>query len=348
MWIERKIEGSRSARMRLDRQPASLEKFSRKLAKHLSWGALALWTGFTFVGYFTPITVLANEVSSLTLGPWEWFWVMFYSFATYGNAGWMREQVCKYMCPYARFQSAMFDKDSLIITYDEGRGEPRGARHKDDPAAAKVLGDCIDCSMCVQVCPTGIDIRKGLQYECIGCAACVDACNSVMDKIGAPRGLVRYWTDHAMVNRWTAEQIFSHMFRPRVLIYTSVLLVIVSIFFGALLTRTPVKMDVIRDRGSMGREIENGMIENVYRLQLMNTDESAHHYRISVDGVDSIKLQGAGEFALNGTESRAVAVDVRIDQSKGEKGSNKIWFTLVDIDNPDNHVKEKAVFFVPR
>ena len=215
MWIERKIEGDRSARIRLDRQPASLAKLSRKLAKHMSWGALALWTGFTFVGYFTPITVLATEVSALTLGPWEWFWVLFYSFATYGNAGWMREQVCKYMCPYARFQSAMFDKDSLIITYDAGRGEPRGARHKDDPAAAKSLGDCIDCSMCVQVCPTGIDIRKGLQYECIGCGACVDACNSVMDKIGAPRGLVRYWTDHAMANRWSAEQIFSHMFRPR-------------------------------------------------------------------------------------------------------------------------------------
>jgi len=348
MWIERKIEGDRSARIRLDRQPASFRKFSRKLAKHMSWGALALWTGFTFVGYFTPIAVLANEVSALTLGPWEWFWVLFYSFATYGNAGWMREQVCKYMCPYARFQSAMFDKDSLIITYDVGRGEPRGARHKDDPATAKALGDCIDCSMCVQVCPTGIDIRKGLQYECIGCAACVDACNSVMDKIGAPRGLVRYWTDHAMTNRWTAEQIFSHMFRPRVLIYTSVLIVIVSIFFGALLTRLPVKMDVIRDRGSMGREIENGMIENVYRLQLMNTDESVHHYRISVSGIDSIQLRGLAEFTLNGIESRAVAVDVRADQARGQKGSNKIWFTLVDIDNPDILVKEKAVFFVPR
>lgn len=348
MWIERKIEGDRSARIRLDRQPASLGKFSRKIAKHLSWGALALWTGFTFVGYFTPISVLANEVSALTLGPWEWFWVLFYSFATYGNAGWMREQVCKYMCPYARFQSAMFDKDSLIITYDAGRGEPRGARHKDDPVGAKALGDCIDCSMCVQVCPTGIDIRTGLQYECIGCAACVDACNSVMDKIGAPRGLVRYWTDHAMVNRWSAEQIFRHMFRPRVLIYTAVLFVIVSVFFGTLFTRTPVKMDVIRDRGSMGREIEDGMIENVYRLQIMNTDEAAHHYRISVSGIDTIQLQGAGEFMLNGTESRAVPVNVRVGQAKGEKGSNKIWFTLIDIDNPEIQLKEKAVFFVPR
>ena len=348
MWIERKIEGSRSARMRLDRQPASVVKFLRKFAKHLSWGTVALWTGFTFVGYFTPIHVLAAEVMSLGLGPWEWFWVLFYSFATYGNAGWMREQVCKYMCPYARFQSAMFDKDSLIITYDQERGEPRGARNKSDPASAKALGDCIDCSMCVQVCPTGIDIRKGLQYECIGCAACVDACNSVMDKIGAPRGLVRYWTDHAMTYRWSTDQILRHAFRPRIIIYTLVLLAIVSVFFGTLLTRTPLKMDVIRDRGSMGREVEDGMIENVYRLQIMNTEETAHRYRISVSGIDGIILQGGADLALAPTESRGVPVNIRIPAGAGEKGSNKIYVTIADADNPNVQVSEKAVFFVPR
>ena len=348
MWIERKVEGNRSARMRIDRQPMSVEKFARKSAKHAVWGAVAIWTGFSFVGYFTPIHTLAGEVAALTLGPWEWFWVLFYSFATYGNAGWMREQVCKYMCPYARFQSAMFDKDSLIITYDTGRGEPRGARSKNDPDAAKHLGDCIDCSLCVQVCPTGIDIRKGLQYECIGCAACIDACNSVMDKISAPRGLVRYWTDHAQTYRWSSAQILRHMVRPRVLIYSAVLLVIVSVFFGTLLTRTPVKMDVIRDRGSMGREVENGQIENVYRLQIMNTDESRHHYHIGVEGIEGIKLQGAGEVTLGSTESRSVPVDVRVPEGKGSKGSNKIWFTLIDTDHPEVSLREKAVFFVPR
>jgi cytochrome c oxidase accessory protein FixG len=348
MWIERKIEGSRSARMRLDRQPASVVKFLRKFAKHLSWGAVALWTGFTFVGYFTPIHVLAAEVLSLGLGPWEWFWVLFYSFATYGNAGWMREQVCKYMCPYARFQSAMFDKDSLIITYDQTRGEPRGARNKSDPASAKALGDCIDCSMCVQVCPTGIDIRKGLQYECIGCAACVDACNSVMDKIGAPRGLVRYWTDHAMTFRWSTDQILRHAFRPRVIIYSLVLMVIVSVFAGTLLTRTPLKMDVIRDRGSMGREIEDGMIENVYRLQIMNTEEIGHRYRISVSGIDGIALEGGADLSLGPTESKGVPVNIRIPAGAGEKGSNKIFVKIADADNPDVQVSEKAVFFVPR
>jgi cytochrome c oxidase accessory protein FixG len=348
MWFERKIEGNRSARMRLDRQPMSAEKFLRKLAKHAVWIGFALWTGYTFVGYFTPIHVLADGVAALALGPWEWFWVLFYAFATYGNAGWMREQVCKYMCPYARFQSAMFDKDSLIITYDKDRGEPRGARSKADADAGKNLGDCIDCSMCVQVCPTGIDIRNGLQYDCIGCAACVDACNSVMDKIGAPRGLVRYWTDHAMANRWATPEIVRHAFRPRVLIYSAVLLVIVGVFFGTLLTRTPVKMDVIRDRGSMGREVDDGQIENVYRLQIMNTDEASHRFRIGVEGIASVHLMGASEVELGATESRAVPVSVRTDAGQGEKGSNKIYFTLTAVDNPQVQVKEKAVFFVPR
>ncbi len=348
MWIERKIEGNRSARMRLDRQPLSLDKFSRKTAKHLAWGAVGLWTGFTFVGYFTPIHVLGDEIVAWSLGPWEAFWVLFYGFATYGNAGWMREQVCKYMCPYARFQSSMFDKDSLIITYDKERGEPRGARSKNDAEGAKALGDCIDCSMCVQVCPTGIDIRNGLQYDCIGCAACVDACNSVMDKIGAPRGLVRYWTDHAAAHRWSSAEILRHAFRPRVLIYSAVLLVIVSVFFGTLFARTPLKMDVIRDRGSMGREIENGMIENVYRLQVMNTEETAHRYKISVSGIDTIKLHGKDEIELGATESRGVPVNVRVDEGHGNKGSNKIWFTITALDEQGVEVKEKAVFFVPR
>ena len=213
MWIESRIEGTRSARMRRDKQPSSIGKLTRKTAKHVAWGTVALWTGITFVGYFTPIQVLMREVAGLGLGPWESFWIVFYGFATYGNAGWMREQVCKYMCPYARFQSSMFDQDTLIVTYDAKRGEPRGARNKKSDLAARLqaknLGDCIDCTMCVQVCPTGIDIRNGLQYECIGCAACVDACNAVMDKVGFPRGLVRYSTENAMENGFSFRQCLS-------------------------------------------------------------------------------------------------------------------------------------------
>lgn len=348
MWIERKIEGSRSARMRLDKQPASFSKFARKTAKHAAWAAVAVWTGFTFVGYFTPIQVLLQNVTTLSLGPWEWFWVLFYGFATYGNAGWLREQVCKYMCPYARFQSSMFDKDTLIVSYDAKRGEPRGALSRKDSTQDRKLGDCIDCTMCVQVCPTGIDIRNGLQYECIGCAACVDACNVVMRKVGLPEGLVRYTTENALKNNFSDKQVRSRALRPRVLIYTGTLVVIVAVFFGSLLTRSPLKVDVIRDRGAMGREVEDGLIENVYRLQVMNTAETSHRYKISVSGIDGIQLATPDELELEGTASRGVPVKVRIDRGNAAPGSNKIEFQLRSLDGPEVVVKEKAVFIVPR
>ncbi|MBA5685938.1 cytochrome c oxidase accessory protein CcoG [Rugamonas apoptosis] len=346
LWIERQIEGKRSARMALDKQGPSLKKFVKKTTKHVVWGALALWTGFTFVGYFTPIKQLAAEVTTLSFGPWEWFWVVFYAFATYGNAGWMREQVCKYMCPYARFQSSMFDPDTLIITYDSKRGEPRGARSKSGDNSK--LGDCIDCTMCVQVCPTGIDIRQGLQYECIGCAACIDACNGVMDKIDLPRGLIRYSTDHAMAENYTTAQIRAHTMRPRVLIYTGILCLIVAAVGTALWLRTPLKMDVIRDRGAMGREVEDGMIENVYRLQIMNTTEQAHTYRIRVAGMEHLHLVTPDTVKVGATETLAYPIRLRAEHESGHKGSNKIEVELEATDDPSLHVREHAVFIVPR
>jgi len=348
MWIERKIEGPRSARIRLDKQPWSVARLGKKTAKHAAWGVLALWTGFTFVGYFTPVQALLHEVVSVTLGPWEWFWLLFYALATYGNAGWMREQVCKYMCPYARFQSSMFDKDTLIITYDKERGEPRGARGRKQDSVARALGDCIDCSMCVQVCPTGIDIRQGLQYECIGCAACVDACNAVMTKIDAPVGLIRYSTEHGIAGHLSLKEIRQRVLRPRVLIYTGLLLLIITAFFSTLIMRTPLKLDVIRDRGAMGREVEDGMIENVYRLQIMNTAEASHRYKITVSGIKSITLVSPDEMALEGASSRAVPVRVRVDHNDGKPGSNKIVFELKALDDERLQVKENAVFFVPK
>ena len=348
LWIERQIEGTRSARMLLDKQGPSLKKTGKKTAKHLAWGAVALWTGFTFVGYFTPIHVLAREVATLTFGPWEWFWVLFYALATYGNAGWLREQVCKYMCPYARFQSAMFDQDTLIITYDVKRGEPRGALNKKTVEADPKLGDCIDCTLCVQVCPTGIDIRKGLQYECIGCAACVDACNTVMDKIERPRGLIRYSTDKALANNFSVKQIRQRAMRPRVLIYTAILVVITSAVVGSLVMRTPLKLDVIRDRGAMGREVEDGMIENVYRLQIMNTSEIPHRYKVKVSGLPTLALITPDEVSVGATETYALPVRLRVAHGAGVKGSNKIAIELTALDDPRLHVIEPAVFFVPR
>ncbi|NNG22885.1 cytochrome c oxidase accessory protein CcoG [Telluria aromaticivorans] len=345
LWIERRIEGARSARIRLDRQPWSLDKIGKKTAKHAAWLLVALWTGFSFVGYFTPVRSLMGEILALDLGPWEAFWVLLYGFATYGNAGWMREQVCKYMCPYARFQSAMFDKDTLIVTYDRGRGEPCAPLGH---AAQAPAGDCIGCNLCVQVCPTGIDIRRGLQYECIGCAACIDACDGVMEKTGKPAGLIRYATENALVQGWGPEKMRQRLLRPRVLAYTAVLVLMLAAMTASLALRVPLKVDVIRDRGSMGREVDGGWIENVYRLQLMNTSEVPRRLHLRVDGLAGAVIVEQAVVALDGASTRALPVRVRIPPETGKPGSNRIEFTITALDDAAVAVREEAAFIVPR
>ncbi|PUE35957.1 cytochrome c oxidase accessory protein CcoG [Limnohabitans sp. Jir72] len=351
LWIERKVEGDRSARMKLDAAPMSLEKLVKKIYKHIVWLGLSIWTGFTFVGYFTPIKELGMEFFLGNMGSWEIFWVFFYSFATYGNAGFMREQVCKYMCPYARFQSAMFDKDTLIVTYDAERGEPRGARSKKADPAALGLGACVDCTLCVQVCPTGIDIRKGLQYECIGCGACADVCDTVMDKVGYPRGLVKYSTEHAMKNKWTKEQTLRHVFRPRVILYIGILTLVVVALLTSLGLRKPFKVDVVRDRASLARIVAGGKIENVYRLQIMNAAEKPMNYRLSVEGLHGLELATEHDVLVKSTESLWVSVRVQLPYDAAEPGSHPIEFDIQASDEQGQSVsqlKEKSVFLVPR
>ena len=346
LWIEHKVEGNRSARMRRDAQPWGLAKFGRKSLKHLLWLLLALWTGFSFVGYFTPIKELGVEVIQMSMGSWEIFWTFFYGFATYGNAGFMREQVCKHMCPYARFQSAMFDKDTLIVTYDTERGEPRGARSRSaDPKALK-LGACVDCSLCVQVCPTGIDIRKGLQYECIGCGVCVDVCDTVMDKLGYERGLIKYSTDNAMKNHWSQAQTLRHVLRPRVLVYTTILSSIVLAVLISLSMRTPFKVDVVRDRGVTARPVAGGKIENVYRLQLMNATEKQQRYKITVNGMPGLQISSETVLAVESTQARWVPVRVQAPFDAAAPGSHPIHFEIDALDS-SGHLSEKSVFLFP-
>ena len=347
MWIESKIEGDRARRMRLDAAPMSPRKFTLKTTKHVIWIVVALWTGFTFVGYFTPIRTLTSEVASFDLGPWQMFWILFYGFATYGNAGWMREQVCKYMCPYARFQSAMFDKDTLTVTYDEKRGEPRGSRSKKADLSTLNLGSCINCTLCVQVCPTGIDIRDGLQYECIGCAACIDVCDQVMDKMNYPRGLIRYTTEHALTENLTKRGIWGRVLRPRTLIYSAILGLIVLVAAVSLAMRLPLKVDVIRDRG-MPSIMEDGSVHNVYRLQVMNTEEVAHRFTVAVSGIPGVEIVSEHSFSVPAASTTAVPIRVRIASDQGESGSRKIIFTVHDLDDKSVSVTEKAVFLIPR
>ena len=350
MWVERKIEGDRIARMRLDKSPWGLNKIWRKSAKQAVWIAIGLWTGFTFVGYFTPIRELSDEVLRFALGPWELFWVLFYGFATYGNAGWMREQVCKYMCPYARFQSAMFDRDTLTVTYDLQRGEGRGSRPRSDTPDqyhAKGLGDCIDCGLCVQVCPTGIDIRNGLQYECISCSACIDVCDSVMDKMHYPRGLIRNSTENGVIQNLSQPQMLRRIFRPRVLIYAAVLGAITIGMLWSLLVRSNFKVDIQRDRGSIARSVGQGMSENVYRMQIMNATEQAQSYVIQVKGLEGAKILPDVAVAIDPASSRWLPVRVQVPPGLAA-GTHPINFVISSQAAPAIEVVEKSVFLVPR
>ncbi len=347
LWIEHRIEGDRSARLRRDAELMSGNKFLRKGSKHLAWLLLSLWTGFTFVGYFTPILELGAEFASFQLSAWEMFWVFFYGSATYGNAGFLREQVCKHMCPYARFQSAMFDHDTLTVTYDELRGEPRGARsRKADPAQLK-LGSCVDCSLCVQVCPPGIDIRKGLQYECIGCGACADVCDTVMDKMGYARGLVKFSTQNAITNGWNRAETIQQVFRPRVLVYAATLTGIVVALAVSLTLRVPFKVDVVRDRNAVVREVDGGLLENVYRMQLMNATEVNQEFRLTVHGLPDVRLASPDRVAVGATQSRWVAVRVQVPVDASKSGSYPIQFEIEALSGT-GHVTEKSVFLLPR
>jgi cytochrome c oxidase accessory protein FixG len=351
LWVERKIEGDRTARMKLDAADMSMEKLFKKWYKHIVWIGIAMWTGFTFVGYFSPIRELGMEFFTGNMGSWEIFWVFFYAFATYGNAGFMREQVCKYMCPYARFQSAMFDRDTLIVTYDAARGEPRGARSKKADPKALGLGSCVDCSLCVQVCPTGIDIRKGLQYECIGCGACADVCDTVMEKVGYPKGLIKFSTQNAMAGGWTREQTWRRVLRPRVLLYTGILLVVTLTLLSSLALRKPFKVDVVRDRAALARIVAGGQIENVYRLQIMNAAEKPLHFKLEAEGLQGLQVVTETDVLVPATESRWVSVRLHLPYDAAQPGSHPIHFRIQSYEEGKEvvgKIEEKSVFLVPR
>ena len=341
IWMEQWTEGTRSQRMKLDKAPLSFTKLRKKASKQFLWITFSLWTGLTFVGYFTPIRPLVTDAATLSITGWSLFWTLFYGFATYGNAGYMREQVCKYMCPYARFQGAMFDKDSLIITYDEARGEPRGGRKRNVDYKAKGLGDCIDCTMCVQVCLTGIDIRNGLQYECIACAACIDACDTVMDKMGYERGLVRYSTEHALHGKPYK------IVRPRTLVYTALLSVLVVSLASLILFRQPVILDVIRDRNTLFRDIGRQGIENSYTVRIVNKHNTDHEYVLSVRGLDGIEIRSDTLIPVASESVRTVPTVVTAPHESAV-GGQTVEFVLEAVDDPSIRMVTESRFRGPQ
>ncbi|TIH06422.1 cytochrome c oxidase accessory protein CcoG [Pseudomonas leptonychotis] len=340
MWAEKVTEGDRNQRMKLDKAPMTSQKFLRKLAKHGIWVGVSLVTAITFVGYFTPIRELIPELFTLQAGGWALFWVGFFTLATYGNAGYLREQVCIYMCPYARFQSVMFDQDTLIVSYDPRRGEQRGPRKRDADYKAEGLGDCIDCKMCVHVCPTGIDIRDGLQVECIGCAACIDACDSIMEKMNYPKGLISYTTEHNLSGQKT------QLVRPRLIGYAIALLAMFCVFAWAIADRSLVELDVLKDR-VLYRENEEGRIENVYTLKIMNKAQHEVTYLIEADGLDGLVYEGKREIKALAGEILSLPVELSIEPEKLPSSANEISFRLHSVDNPSIKTDADSRFIGP-
>ena len=340
MWCEKVTEGERNQRIKLHAAPWSLNKLARRSAKHTLWLGISLLTGLTFVGYFTPIRPLANELLTWQMGGVSLFWVVFFTGATYLNAGWLREAVCMHMCPYARFQSVMFDKDTLTISYDTARGETRGPRKREVKPADVGLGDCIDCQLCVQVCPTGIDIRDGLQMECIGCAACIDACDSIMDKMGYARGLVSYTSEHQLQGGKT------HLLRPRLIGYSAVLLVMIAALVVALVERPMVSLDVTKDRG-LFRENAQGLIENIYSLKVINKTQQHQDYRLELVDAEGFQLQGTTTISLAPGEITDVPVSVALLADKPASSSQTLRFKVTDVDEPWVYSAADSRFVAP-
>jgi polyferredoxin len=390
LWMERWTEGDRGRRMKLDAAPWSAEKLLRKGGKHLLWTVFALWTGFTFVGFFTPVTDLGARLVPFEWGGWETFWVLFYAFATWGNAGFLREQVCKYMCPYARFQSVMFDRNTLIIAYDPMRGEPRGPRRRGlgsvlergrglldkltaydyvfragrHPTAAdnrvqargtitfdakdaaplpkfatEELGDCIDCTICVQVCPVGIDIRNGLQYECIACGACIDACDDVMGRMGYPEGLIRYTSQNAIDGKPT------RIVRPRIVVYGAILVALVAAFTWGVATRSPLIVEALRDRNALFRPVADG-VANDYTLKLVNKTDESQTYRVRIESSNRDLHLARGDARVTVAAQHVVSLPVSVDAPESIKGRHTLRFV---VETADGRVRETvdSSFFGP-
>ena len=330
VWIEGKIEGDHLARLQLDQGPLTTRKVLLKGSKHLLWLAVASWTAITFVGYFTPIRELLPSLPGWNVGPWEGFWLIFYAAFTYVQAGLAREAVCQHMCPYSRFQGVMFDPATRSVSYDLPRGEPR---HATGNAQA---GDCIDCGICVQVCPTGIDIRHGQQYECINCGLCIDACDQVMTRIGSPTGLIRFAPEQTAPAPWHR--------RPRVLTYALLLLAFAALGVWTLSQRSLLRVDILRDRNVLARETADGRIENAYQLQVMNLSEAAQHYQVSLDGESPLEIVGERSITVDAGSILPLQLTLSAGAEALPPGSHPVVFHVV---SGKMQARESSTFRMP-
>ncbi len=337
--IERVIEGDRSERMKLDSGSWTPRKVLEKTLKHGAWLTFSFVTAFTFVAYFVRSDLLLDRLITLNLTPANIFWLGFFTLTTYGDCGFMRELMCLVPCPYGRFQSALFDQDTLIIGYDAKRGEPRGPMKKGD--FREDAGDCVDCTLCVQVCPTGIDIRDGLQYECIACAQCIDACNMVMKKIGREEGLIRYGSLRSITGGVT------RVLRPRVVVYA----VVLAIMFGAMVykiwTRVPLDLEVLRDRASLYQQTRDGRLSNVYTIKAMNMDRLDHRYMIRIEGIEADMIIGSNPISVRSGEVYQTSLALVLEKGRLNRRVNRFLFIIEDIDDPRVTASRESTFLIP-
>lgn len=343
IWFEEKIEGTANQRKKLDQQAMTPKKLWKKTLKHSCWLLFSLFTAMTFAGYFSPMNELFINVLTFNTSVTMAIILAFFSFATYGNAGWMRETVCLHMCPYARFQSAMFDKDTLTVAYDAKRGENRGARGRKQDHKALGLGDCIDCNLCVEVCPTGIDIRNGLQYECINCGACADVCSSVMTRMKYDQGLIRYTTEHELDGKKV------HFLRPKLIGYAIVLIIMSSMLVLEIVNRVPLSLDIIRDRTELAKENFNGEIENVYTLKILNMSQTDNTYKLSVKGIDNTQWHGQQEIFVKAASVYTLPISISVDPYELKSYMTDITFRVEQIHSEDSvNIEHESRFFNKR
>lgn len=339
MWVENITEGDRNQRIKLAAAPRSFSKLIKRTGKHSLWLAMSIATGIAFVGYFIPVRELTLNLLQLEWLTTSAIWVFIVAALTYVNAGWVREKVCLHMCPYARFQSVMFDRDTLVISYDAARGDARGSRKKEDNPAELGLGDCIDCYMCVQVCPTGIDIRDGLQMDCIGCAACIDACDDVMDKMGYARGLVSYTSEAVLAGEPT------RILRPRLVAYATAIVIMLGALWFALDARELVDMSVVKDRTVLYRKNSDGNIVNVYRLKITNKTQMSAHYELHIANDTRLSLTRTFTLDLKPGEIVDMPMSVVMKGASAESGMTHFDFVLVDSNGVTT--REAANFIYP-
>ncbi|MGB0834520.1 MAG: cytochrome c oxidase accessory protein CcoG [Psychrobium sp.] len=338
-WLEEKIEGSRNQRIKLDKQEMNGEKFIKKSLKHTSWVVVAFLTATTFVSYFMPPIELYSGIISGELGIQPWFWIVFFAVCTWGNAGFLKEKMCLHMCPYARFQSAMFDKDTLLVGYDATRGEDRGRRRRKDDHKAMGLGDCVDCNLCVDVCPTGIDIRHGLQYECINCGACVDACDQTMSQFNYPKGLISFTSEHELKGGKT------HLFRGKIIGYGIACILIFAAMAGYWFTRSDVELNILRDRNVLYRINNDDLIENSYQLKLLNKAPQARSFSIQATGIDGIQSSLTKTFAIDSGEMSSQVITLTADPVNLPRRVLPIEFIISDMETGEVLIKHESRFY---